>query len=164
MSCFLFDVGCQSSLETVLNLTLWPGTGQEAAWTIRKLSMYVTSSSPGKKNKKHQSLFGCVHNLLLSVFRALNTWYFPPKSSWVCPEKQKHSYIDGMILSVVEFLPAGWAGVGIPKGIAQALAAEDVATFGCHNQSSTLHNLWVAIHANGTADGTRRLGTCSFIL
>lgn len=46
-----------------------------------------------------------------------------------------------MILSVSEFLPAGWAGVGIPKGITEALAAEDVAAFGRHNQSSTLHNL-----------------------
>lgn len=34
-----------------------------------------------------------------------------------------------MILSVSEFLPASWARVGIPKGITEALTAEDMATF-----------------------------------
>jgi len=46
-----------------------------------------------------------------------------------------------MILSVSEFLPAGRARVGIPKGITEALTAEDMAAFGGHNQSSALHNL-----------------------
>lgn len=68
-----------------------------------------------------------------------------------------------MILSVSEFLPTGWARVGIPKGITETLAAEDVAAFSWYNQSSALHNLRVAIHANRTANGTRWLRTCSFI-
>lgn len=46
-----------------------------------------------------------------------------------------------MVLSMSEFFPTSWAGVGVPKGVAEALTTEDVAAFGWHNKSSTLHNL-----------------------
>lgn len=35
-----------------------------------------------------------------------------------------------MVLSMSEFFPTSWAGVGVPKGVAEALTTEDVAAFG----------------------------------
>lgn len=54
--------------------------------------------------------------------------HFALKSSWLYPEKYKTLYINGMILSVTEILPADWARVGILMGITEALTTEDVAT------------------------------------
>lgn len=46
-----------------------------------------------------------------------------------------------MVLSMSEFFPTSRAGVGVPKRVAEALTTEDMATFGWHNKSSTLHDL-----------------------
>ena len=129
-------MGCWSTLETVINLTLQPGTWQEAAWTIKKLSIYVQVIL--QKNQFYLAV--CTTCCSLNL-QSTENMTFPKASSWVCPEKEKYSYINGMILSVSEFLPAGWARVGIPKGITEALTAEDMAAFGWHNQASALHNL-----------------------
>lgn len=35
-----------------------------------------------------------------------------------------------MVLSMSELFPTGWAGVGVPKRVAEALTTEDVAALG----------------------------------
>ena len=42
---------------------------------------------------------------------------------------------------MVDLFPTSWASVSILKGIIEALATEDVATFCRNNAASTLHNL-----------------------
>lgn len=51
------------------------------------------------------------------------------------------SYVDGVVSLVADLLPASWASVSILKGIAEALATEDMATFCRDNETSVLHNL-----------------------
>lgn len=42
---------------------------------------------------------------------------------------------------MADLFPASWASVSILKGITEALATEDVATFCRNNETSILHNL-----------------------
>lgn len=93
-------------------------------------------------SKKKTVLFGCVHNLLL--LKSSEHWnqdIFPRNPVESVLRNVKYSYINWMVLSVSEFFPTGWAGIGVPKGITEALTTEDMATFGWHNKSPALHNL-----------------------
>lgn len=51
------------------------------------------------------------------------------------------SYINGVVSFVVDLFPASRASVSILKGIAEALATKDVATFCRNNETSVLYNL-----------------------
>lgn len=51
------------------------------------------------------------------------------------------SYINGVVAFVGDLFPAGRAGVRVFEGIAEALAAEDVATLCRNDETSILHNL-----------------------
>lgn len=55
---------------------------------------------------------------------------------------------------MVDLFPTSWASVSILKGITEALATEDVATFCRNNEAPILHNLRVSIHADWTTDST----------
>lgn len=60
-----------------------------------------------------------------------------------------------MVPFMVDLFPTSWASVSILKGITEALATEDVATFCRNNETPILHNLRVSIHADRTTDSTR---------
>lgn len=62
---------------------------------------------------------------------------------------------------MVDLFPTSWASVSILKGVIEALATEDVATFCRNNAASTLHNLKVSIHADWTTDSTQGPESCS---
>lgn len=51
------------------------------------------------------------------------------------------SYINGVVAFVGDLFPAGRAGIRVFEGIAEALAAEDVATLCRNDETSILHNL-----------------------
>ena len=72
------------------------------------------------------------------------------------------SYINGVVPLMVDLFPTSWESVSILKGITEALAAEDVATFCRNHEAPILHNLRISIHADWTPD--RIQGPGSFIL
>lgn len=84
----------------------------------------------------------CIQPAFSLMFRILERLDIIPqiqlRLSW---EEFKCSYINWMILSVTEFFPTSWARVSISKGVTEALTAENMTTFGCHDKSSTLYNL-----------------------
>lgn len=52
------------------------------------------------------------------------------------------SDVEGMVLSICEFFPAGGTSVRRWQSISQTLAAEHVTTFSGDNQSATVDYLW----------------------
>lgn len=130
-----------------------PRPGGALAW-LHSVPPEVTQECQGVETKEQ---FTC-HTLALKLFLSLGNRAEGSEGHPTRPLSRlalSTSYINGMVAFVGDLFPAGRAGVRIFEGISEALAAEDMATLCRDNETSILHNLRVAVHADGTADSPR---------
>lgn len=128
----------------------------------------ITKGSKGLENKRPVY----IRHWFLKVFLSSGNWRQIPCRkgqpgclsiglSWAVVNI---SYINGVVPLMVDLFPTSWASVSILKGITEALATEDVATFCRNNETPILHNLRVSIHTDRTTDGTWGPGSSSSII
>lgn len=125
------------------------------AWKPRSLYPQCIQH-PSKNAQVHSTRSYSPAPLLLSE----NVWREAGEGSALCKgSPDRRSDVDRVILFMGQFFPAGWTRCDISKGVSDALAAEYMTAFGRNDETSTLYNLWVAIHTNWTTDTSRRSWT-----